>query len=1141
MGWGMPERNVRNIKKRGARINAVIFTGMGAVLLFFIISGMLIASNTKLLRANSQAVAATHETIKNLEELMSYMKDAETGQRGYVLMGKDSYLAPYNAAVPQIDERLGALERLVAHNDAYRARIPAMRQLVDDKLAELQETIDLRRMQGFDAALNVMETDRGRNAMDALRNHADAMRAEEQRIREERIAEMDAAYRIALISGAFVCILGVLLSFAVAFLVRRVELNRAREEWLQAGEFGLAAAMAGDMRIEELGHNVLKFMAEYFDAHAGALFTRRDGHYAHVAGYGLIDDGSVTEKFMPGEGLLGQAVKDCRPFVVRDVPDGYMKISSALGSEKPRHLLIAPAMKNDNVNAVFELGFIHDLDEAAIELLERMAALIGVAVQAADYRENLQNLLEETQRQAEELQAQGEELRVSNEELEEQGRILKESQIRLEQQQAELEQTNSHLEEQAQMLETQRDDLEQAQVSVVMKAQELERASQYKSDFLANMSHELRTPLNSSLILAKLLSDNAGGNLTDEQVKFAQTIQNSGNDLLALINDILDLSKIEAGHMELRPEAVTLERMLADLQRVFEPMAEAKGLVFSVSVAAACPRIIETDRMRTEQVLRNLLSNAIKFTETGSVILSVARGADGNIAFSVKDTGIGIPYDQQEQVFEAFRQADSTISRKYGGTGLGLSISRQLVRLLGGALHMESVPGKGTIFTVSLPEKFSADLATTSRMPAVTFVKEQEPAVGKDEAQSAFGSIEDDRDHLEKGKRLIMVIEDDEAFARILYELAHEMNFQCIIATTADETLALSKRFMPHAVLLDVRLPDNSGLSVLDRLKRSPRTRHIPVHVVSASDYAETALSMGAIGYMIKPVKREELVEAMKNLEAKLEQEMRRILIVEDDQVQRESLGKLLGSASVDTIGVGTVAESLDQLKKKNFDCMVLDLSLPDASGYTLLETLSKEDSYSFPPVIVYTGHDLSANEEERLRRYSKSIIIKGAKSPERLLDEVTLFLHQVVAELPPESQKMLEKARNRDAVLEGRRILIVEDDVANVYALTSILEPRGAVLEVARNGREALAALEGRKNIDLVLMDMMMPEMDGITATREIRKNKAWQKLPVIMLTAKAMKNDQEQCLAAGANDYMAKPLDVEKLLSLVRVWMPR
>lgn len=697
-------------------------------------------------------------------------------------------------------------------------------------------------------------------------------------------------------------------------------------------------------------------------------------------------------------------------------------------------------------------------------------------------------------------------------------------------------------------MEAQRDDLERANASVELKARELEQASQYKSDFLANMSHELRTPLNSSLILAKLLADNPQDNLTEEQVKYAQTIQSSGNDLLNLINDILDLSKIEAGHLDMRPEPLSLERLTSDLRQLFQPVAEEKKLAFEAEIGPGCPATISTDPQRLEQILKNLLSNALKFTEAGQVDLAIKRTGAGKIAFSVIDTGIGISDEQQKNVFAAFHQADGTISRKYGGTGLGLSISRELARLLGGIIELKSCEGHGSTFTLIIPETY--DPATVSPRPARAPIAPESvslPApVGSASRSKPPRKVDDDRDLSSDARRVLLVVEDDESFARILRDLAREMGFRCLVAGTAEEALAVAKEFVPSAVILDIALPDQSGLSVLDRLKRDDQTRHIPIHVVSASDHTQTALSLGAVGYLLKPVKREQLTEVLKKLEDKLSQRMRRILIVEDDPLQREAVGKLLTSHDVETVTAGTAAECLERLREQTYDCMVLDLSLPDASGYSLLETLSREESYAFPPVIVYTGRDLSVDDEQRLRRYSKSIIIKGAKSPERLLDEVALFLHQVVSELPDEQQRMIRKARNRDALLEGRRILIVEDDVRNVYALSNILEPRGAVVRIARNGQEAIDLLtrsvgDSARSIDLVLMDVMMPVMDGLTATREIRKNPDWKKLPIIVLTAKAMPDDQQRCIEAGANDYMAKPLDVEKLLSLVRVWIPR
>ena len=1147
----MKDMSVPTAPMRKSGLDPLVTFGLAAVLGFFLISGWVAYLNIQTLKDDNQRIYHSHQVIKALDGLLSTIKDAETGQRGFLLTGDPRYLEPYNGALRTVASQLDDVSRLTSDNPRQQTRIGPIRQHIDAKLAELRQTIELQRSQGPAAALAAVRSDRGKTEMDAIRAQLASMDQEEADLRQKRLAEMADAYGTALISGILTGLLGLVLTAVVGFLIRRAAIARARLEWLQSGQVGLADAMLGDQQTEELGDNILRFLARYLDAHAGAVFVRTGNIYRRVSAYGVPADADIPEFFAPKEGLLGQAAAEGRPFIIRDVPDGYLTVASALGRAKPRHLVISPANIDGVVNAVVELGFINPVDADTTTLLDQAAESIGVAVRSADYRSELQNLVEETQRQSEELQVQSEELRVSNEELEEQSRALKESQARLEQQQAELEQTNSQLEEQAQQLETQRDDLERTTAAVQLKARELEQASQYKSDFLANMSHELRTPLNSSLILAKLLADNPDENLTDEQVKFARTIQSSGNDLLNLINDILDLSKIEAGHVEMRPETLSLDRLTKDLQQVFQPIAREKNLAFEIDVAPECPATIETDVQRLEQILKNLLSNAFKFTETGKVELVICRSGNGQIALSVIDTGIGISQEQQQSVFEAFRQADGTISRKYGGTGLGLSISRELARLLGGSLRLKSSEGQGSTFTVQIPEAYDpATVAPREPREAVPADRAVQRAIAGSSAPAApparFQKVADDRDALANSRRILLVVEDDETFAGILRDLSREMGFNSLVAGTAEEAIALAKQHMPSAIVLDVGLPDQSGLSVLDRLKRDVQTRHIPIHVVSASDHAQTALSLGAVGYMLKPVRREELADVLKRLEAKLSQRMHRVLVVEDDQVQREAVRKLLTSHDVETVAAGTAAECLDLLKEQTFDCMVLDLSLPDASGYSLLETLSREDAYSFPPVIVYTGRDLSPNDEQQLRRYSKSIIIKGAKSPERLLDEVTLFLHQVVSELPDEQQKMIRKARNRDAILEGRRILVVEDDVRNVYALTNILEPRGAIVEIARNGREALDMLEKSKAqpdrvIDLVLMDVMMPVMDGLTATREIRKKSEWKALPVITLTAKAMPDDQQRCIEAGANDYMAKPVDVEKLLSLVRVWMPR
>jgi signal transduction histidine kinase/DNA-binding response OmpR family regulator len=940
----------------------------------------------------------------------------------------------------------------------------------------------------------------------------------------------------------------VLAATGMIFIAYR-QANR-RQQWLRESEVELAKATAGDLTLHDLGQAALANLAERLGAAAGILYVRDAGVFRRVASLGVPEAATIPEELSERDGLLAEVIRTGQPRIITDVPSGYLSFGSALGHAVPRAMVIAAARTDDTVNAVIELGFLNEpganLDYAP-DLLALVSHPLGITLRSAKYRARLQALLAETQQQAEELQTQSEELRTTNDELEAQSKQLLASQAQLEEQQAELEQTNAQLEEQTASLEAQRDELARAQASLKAQAEELEQASRYKSEFLANMSHELRTPLNSLLIMARLLADNRPGNLSAEQVRFAETIETSGNDLLTLINDVLDISKIEAGRLELEPQTVTMESLSRKLTASFAPTAQKKGLGFHIHAAPDAPASIETDGLRLEQVLRNFLSNAIKFTERGEVAVEIRGAGSGQVAFTVRDTGPGIPAEQHDAIFEAFRQADGGISRKFGGTGLGLSISRELAQLLGGHIRIQSEPGEGSAFTLELPVQFQPGQVTapggmeaTIRRPAAS--PTPSPILSRPRAPA----VPDDRETLTGDSRLILVVEDDPAFARILCDLAHEAGFKCLIAGTADEGALLARQYVPHAVILDMHLPDHTGLSVLDRIKRDTRTRHIPVHVVSADEDDRAALASGAVGYLFKPVSRDALLSMLEGLELKMDQRLRRVLVVEDDPTQAASIHHLLASRDVETVEVHSAADCLSKLGAETFDCMVLDLNLPDMPGLDLLDRLSRDDSVGFPPVIVYTGRDLSSEEEMRLRRYSKSIIVKGAKSPERLLDEVTLFLHQVVSEMPAEQQQMLAKSLGRDAALEGRQVLVVEDDIRNVYALTSVLEPHGVQVRIARNGLEALSELaraadgDGRP-VDLVLMDVMMPEMDGLTCMREIRKDRQWSDLPIIALTAKAMERDHQDCLDAGANDYLAKPLDVDKLLSLVRVWMPR
>ena len=1105
---------------------------------------------------DSEWVDHTDKVLVVANETVREILEQESGLRGYLVAPDPAYLEPLRRVRPL--EELDRLEKLVGDNPKQHARVGAARHLYESWYA-----LALPVLQGQDLALARAPAAREerRTVMVSARQLLRDLMDTEEELRRQRVAEADRS--ILATKRAFVGLI-VAAAFVLALLSRRQlgsithsfssaleSETRSRqaietEAWIRAGQARLAESMQGDRTIEDLGAKALSVLVEYTKADVAAFFALRAGRWQRQAGYALDSRAAGPDSFAHDEGVVGRAATEKHVVHLQGLSAESLKVRSGTSEQAPSDLLVVPACAEGSTSAVLELGFVHPPDARTLELLSRIGENVALAVRSTEVKRQLRELLEEAQRQAEELQTQQEELRVSNEELEVQTTALRSTQKQLETQQAELEQTNDHLLQQREILEGKNNELAQTQSEIAAKAREVERASQFKSEFLSNMSHELRTPLNSSLILAKLLADNKDGNLTAEQVKFAETISAAGNDLLTLINDILDLSKIESGKMDVHPADVPLARLRATLLRTFEPLAGSKGLKLRVVLGSDLPASFETDGQRLEQILKNLVSNAVKFTHAGEVVVEVTR-VEAGLSFAVRDTGIGIAPGQESIIFEAFRQADGTTNRKYGGTGLGLSISRELGRLLGGSISVRSVPGKGSTFTLVLPLAYAGPASdSTSSLEAM----EQSPAslpvpvpvpVGSDTAPSAV-SRRASAPPVAPGARSVLIIEDDEAFAAILNDVAREAGFETFLASTAHEGVRLAKKHVPTGIVLDMNLPDHTGLSVLDRLKREAVTRHIPVHVISASDYVETALSMGAANYLIKPVQREQLVDAIRAIEERSSDAPRRVLVVEDDATLRASVSKLLASAEVEIVTAATAEEALAQLKQRTFDCIVTDLGLPGKDGYELLETIaSQEERYSVPPIIVYTGRTLTAEQEHRLRKYSSSIIVKGARSPDRLLDEVTLFLHQVESKLAPDQQRMLREARHRESIFEGRTVLVVEDDVRNVFALTSLLEPRGMRVVIARNGKEALTAVERESSIDLVLMDLMMPEMDGLEATRELRKDPRWSKLPIIALTAKAMRDDQEQCLAAGANDYVAKPFDVEMLLSLLRVWMPK
>ncbi|MFZ0152610.1 CHASE3 domain-containing protein, partial [Pseudomonas sp.] len=929
-----------------------------------------------------QWVEHTDRVINNANEAVKLSIDMETGMRGFLITGDERFLDPYEVAKPQVLSGLMGLQQLVKDNPQQVDRLDRLIGLQQEWNAFAAQMISLRREDGD--YREPIRVGRGKRITDEIRKEFEAFTGMEQQLRVAR-NEQVSSLTMAAISVYLLFI--VLLSALLAYLGRRdlLALSNSytsnlqaqqrstqrleQQAWLRSGQTQLAEQVLGQLTLPMLGNNILRFFAGYLGSVVAALYVRDEhGGLRRVASYGFSSEQEAREQVVgQQEGILGQALSQGRLLRLDHVPDDYFKVSSGLGEGLPRSVLVMPSSNDGQINGVVELGFLRPLTDRDIELLELVADNLGTSIESARYRQRLQEVLAETQQLNEELQVQQEELKTANEELEEQSRVLKESQAHLETQQAELEQTNEQLAERTDALAEQRDaldrkngELNQAQLELQTRAEELQRSSKYKSEFLANMSHELRTPLNSSLILAKLLAENPQDNLSAEQVKFAESIYSAGNDLLNLINDILDIAKVEAGKLEVRPETTQVVRLTEGLQSLFEPLARDKQLSFSVVIEPQVPATLYTDRQRLEQILKNLLSNAVKFTERGQVSLTVSYQVGTGMVFSVRDSGIGIAADQQQRIFGAFHQADGTSNRRYGGTGLGLSISRDLAQLLGGRISVDSSIGKGSVFSLILPQRYEPIIKQAPAMivnqPMATLV-EPEPQTPLNAAVIARSTpaFADDRDLAPFSNRCILVVEDEPNFARILYDLAHELGYSCLVAQAADEGYELAASFIPDAILLDMRLPDHSGLTVLQRLKEQASTRHIPVHIISVEDRVEAAMHMGAVGYAVKPASREELKAVFARLEAKLTQKLKHILLVEDDDLQRESIARLIGDDDIEITAVGMAQEALDLLRENIYDCMIIDLKLPDMLGNELLKRMSDEDIRSFPPVIVYT------------------------------------------------------------------------------------------------------------------------------------------------------------------------------------------
>jgi len=857
--------------------------------------------------------------------------------------------------------------------------------------------------------------------------------------------------------------------------------------------------------------------------------------------------------FKPGEGLVGQAALEKKQILIRNVPEDYIRITSGLGESIPRFICVSPLIYENRVKGVIEVGTLSEITDQQLEYLNQALPALALAIESAESRMKLAKSLEESQALTEELQTQQEELRTTNVELEEQTQALKTSEEELKTQQEELQVTNEELEEKNELLDRQKRDVEKARKDIQEQAEELALASKYKSEFLANMSHELRTPLNSLLLLAQSLSENKGGNLNEEQVESAKIIHGSGSDLLNLINEILDLSKIESGRMDLQLGVVRINDLADGVRASFGHMTDKKGIKLEVVVPEDAIAEIKSDRKRIEQVIRNLVSNAIKFTDSGSVTVTFARPSpDTNLsrsglsageclAVEVRDTGIGIAPENQKIIFEAFQQVDGGTSRKYAGTGLGLSVSRELARIMGGEIQVYSEPDKGSTFTLYLPVAVSPGRKVAPDSVTATVAKTDERAVLNATRQSATAvQIEDDRDNLEKDNRVILVIEDDPNFARLLHRKCHEKDFKCLAAPTGEAGLELAMKHLPSAIILDIRLPGMDGWAVLSALKEDVLTRHIPVHIVSVEEVSTEAIRKGAVGHASKPLSQEDLEETFRRLEQVSDGKPRRVLVVDDDPNIRRATVNLIGDEDVMVDEAETGMQAMEALRSGGYDCVVLDLGLPDINGGKLLEKLESE-GVELPPVIVHTARDLTLDEEMDLRDHSEAIVIKDVRSNERLLDEVSLFLHRVVSRMPEKKRQIIMDLHDSDALVKDKKVLIVDDDMRTTFAVSHLLAERGMKTLKAENGERALKQLEENPDVDLVLMDIMMPVMDGYETMKRIREQERFRSLPIIVLTAKAMREDREKTLAAGANDYLPKPVDQKRLLSMIRVWLCR
>ncbi len=1213
-------------KPKPISLRIQLFIGYSIILLILILQSTLtyqnIVKNQELVKWTDH----TLKVIYSGEYLKKMLVDMETGQRGYLITGKANFLEPYESGREGFKSTYQHAVNLVSDNESQVVLLGEIKQLEElwlEKAARPEIALRTQVNQGLATMQDIsslIAKETGKKMMDELRSLLSLFISVEEQLllsRELEVVEADTLMINQIIFGTLIAIgLGLLLIYITIRMVTKpiIEISKLTKK-VSAGDLSTRIKVIGSDEVGELANSINKMVGSLEKAetqmqrsnavleeqstlktqianiteltqgateleslcdqmisalagmtHAGHgviyVNVQADTQLVLMGSYAFKQRKNVLPHIAIGEGLVGQCAKEKKSILLTQAPSDYIQINSALGEQVPLNILVVPVLFEKQLVAVIELASFEVFSEQQQIMLAQVAGNIGIVINTIFNQQQTQSLLLETQRQSEELQAQQEELKSSNENLLEQTHLLKASEEELKQQSEELTVSNQELSEKQRALQQQKEAIEASQQNLSIKAQELALASKYKSEFLANMSHELRTPLNSLLLLSKSLAKNSKGNLDATDVEDAKIIYEGGQSLLTIINDILDLSKVEAGKLGVHLEEVKIASLCRNMQSMFKVVSENKGVKFNIEVAATVPEVIISDGHRVEQILRNLLSNALKFTESGSVTLSItnavtgvcfthsALSADSAIALSVIDTGIGIAKDKLQQIFEAFQQQDGSISRKFGGTGLGLTIARELSLLLGGEIQVLSEQGNGSTFTLFLPlelltpmqemQAVSTPERTSEVTPLAPVSAETTATQTSELSEHSFPVfIADDRANIRPGDKSLLVIDEDKEFAAVIRDLAKQQGYKCLVAGDGRSGVYMAQKNLPDGIVLDLRLPGIDGHEVLEQLKFSLKTRNIPVQIISNhAEHSVQALQKGAIGMLIKPVSEKQLQDVLAKISNINSADIKRVLIIEDDQDNRRAVTQLLEGSTVDINSVATGREGCSEILSEKYDCVILDLGLPDMTGFEVLENIHLGPKQNLPPIIVYTGKELTDDEQKKLQKYSSAIVIKGVGSPERLLDDVSLFLHNIEAQHSSDDSN-IHILHDEDAMLKGRKILLVDDDMRNSYALSKHLMGIGFEVEIAANGQEALDLLEADSSFELVLMDIMMPVMDGIEATERIRQMTHYSNLPLIALTAKTMPEDREKCMRAGASEFLTKPIDFDNLLSIIRIWL--